>query len=435
MPADFYKQLSYTTFVSFTENEEQKRLPSLTAVSEPGNLFQNKTISMVLTHVWMRSLMRLIFFSALFPSLTQAQPLQNRLMLATSRDGLNFTKTNTVIYNSADVPDAVVDSLGRVFLYFQGNQDPVQDVIMVGTSPDGVSGWSFQPANLQGIQSWKVRPCDPDVIYRSGVFRLYVTGDPADDHVPETYSLVSNDGINFMLESGVRFSGGTLSALDPSLLWIGDTLHYFAGGGGPDRNWHAVSTDGLSFTKLSDFSVNAMMMSNGIAVPGGYRFYGFPNKPPVNILSIFSADGQSWKADAGFRLSVTPNQYEGMYVKDPAIVLRDSLYLMYYVTRKPEYSAVDPKQAMLPGSMHLGQNYPNPFATKTTIPFTMKENVYVTLIIRDALGKTIARLFEAESVKGEYNIVFDASGLPAGVYLCLLQSSGATLVRDIIVVR
>jgi hypothetical protein len=364
-----------------------------------------------------------------------AQPLQNRLMLATSRDGLNFVKQNAVVYNSADVPDAVVDSTGRVWLYFQGNQDPVQDAIMVGSSPDGVSDWNFQPVKLLGIQSWRVRPCDPDVIYRNDLFRLYVTGDPTDDHTPETYSLISTDGIQFALEGGVRFSGGTSAALDPSLLWIGDTLHYFAGGGAPDRNWHAASTDGLAFTKLSDFSVDGMMMSNGIAVPGGYRFYGFSNKPPQDIRSIFTSDGTTWTRDPGVRLAVTANQFESMYVKDPAIVLRDSVYLMYYVTRKPEFSAADPDAKALSARVLLEQNYPNPFRGSTTISFHLREKQNILLTVRDLLGRTVAVLTEGSYSPGSYDAAFEASRLPCGEYLCVLAAEGGTLTRRMTVLR
>ena len=45
-----------------------------------------------------------------------AQPLQNRLLIATSPDGLNFTKQNKTLYEFGDVPDAVVTDAGKVYL-------------------------------------------------------------------------------------------------------------------------------------------------------------------------------------------------------------------------------------------------------------------------------------------------------------------------------
>jgi hypothetical protein len=328
-------------------------------------------------------------------------------MIATSADGLNFTKLDKILYNFADVPDAVVSASNRAFVYFQGIQEPLQDVILVGTSADGISNWSFQPIRIVGTEGWPVRPCDPDVVFKDLLFRMYFTGDPLGDRVPETYSATSNDGINFALESGVRFSGGDRSVLDPSLLWTGDTLHYFAGGGSPTQNWHAVSVNGLQFTRVEDFSVGGMMMSNGIKVKGGYRFYGFPNKPPpdLNIQSIFSADGRSWSPDPGIRLARDGSSaQEALYVKDPAIIFKDSIYIMYYVTRKPEYTGVDKPERNLPQEFQLFQNHPNPFNPTTRIEYFVTKPAFVTLRVFNAVGRQIATLVQERKEPGSYHV-------------------------------
>jgi hypothetical protein len=365
----------------------------------------------------------------------QAQPLQNRLMIATSPDGLVFTKLNLIAYDSADVPDAVVSATGEVFLYFQGIQSPAHDIIMVGRSPDGLDNWVFRPVRIAGMESWKVRPCDPDVIAHDGIFRLYFTGDPTDDKIPETYSAVSGDGIHFTLENGARFSGGGSPALDPSLLWIGDTLHYFAGGGGMNWNWHAVLTDGLNFDRRANFSVSEMMMSNGIPAGSGYRFYGFTNRPPQNIQSIYSADGEVWTKDPGIRLE-RDAQYplEGNYVKDPAIVFKDSQYIMYYVTRKPEFSGVGEPDGSAPSGALL-RIHPNPASASTTISFELRSSTRVYIAVYDLLGRERTRLVDAEMSAGEHEALFDASRLPGGMYFCRLRAEGVMEERRMVVVR
>ena len=347
-----------------------------------------------------------------------AQPLQNRLLIATSPDGLNFTKQNKTLYESGDVPDAVVTDAGKVYAYFQGNIEPQRDIIVVGISSDGIDGWTFQTIKIAGIENWKVRPCDPDVLYRNGLFRLYFTGDPMNDKVPETYSAISNDGINFTLENGIRFSGGSSAALDPSLLWIGDTLHYFAGGKAPTLNWHAVSTDGLQFSKLDDFSANGLMMSNGIPMRNGYRFYGFQNTPPQKIRSLFTANGETWKPDAGIRLEVDPtNILEAAYVKDPAVVFKDSIYIMYYVTRKKEFTSIETDLRSSPVKLILHQNYPNPFSHHTTIrlPMNQQHDDRVALQVFDLFGRVVLDL--SDEVQRHDEIVIRREQLPMpGVY-------------------
>lgn len=361
----------------------------------------------------------LVFFCC-SSAILVAQPLQNRLLIATSTDGLHFTKQNKTLYEYGDVPDAVVTDAGKVYAYFQGIIEPQHDIIVVGISQNGIDGWSFQSIRISGTENWRGRPCDPDVIYRNGIFRLYFTGDPTNDQIPETYSAVSGDGIDFTLENGVRFSGGSSAALDPSLLWIGDTLHYFAGGKAPSLNWHAVSTDGLQFSKLDDFSANGLMMSNGIPMKNGYRFYGFQNTPPQKIRSLFTANGETWMPDAGIRLELDPtNILEAVYVKDPAVVFKDSIYIMYYVTRKKEFTSVINDLKYSPMKFDLRQNHPNPFSDRTTIQIPtdqeQRDDDRITLKVFDLFGREVLDVSDEARVHGQ--VVIRREQLPgSGMY-------------------
>ncbi|MEO0054036.1 MAG: hypothetical protein ABIK22_07810, partial [candidate division WOR-3 bacterium] len=224
-----------------------------------------------------------------------------------------------------------------VYLYYQGLWTPTYDGIMVAISQDGISNWQYHQVRIAGTEGWRGRPCDPDVIIFGDTFRLYFTGDPAGDMLPETYSAVSRDGINFTLEPGFRFQVSGSPVLDPSLLQTGDTLNYFAGGAPPGENWHAHSTDGLNFTPRPNLIADSLMMANGIRVLGGYRFYCFKNLPRTrSIYSVFSADGENWVLEPGVRLTVdTTTGLEWEYVKDPAIVFHNNRFLMYYVTQRP----------------------------------------------------------------------------------------------------
>ena len=49
---------------------------------------------------------------------TGSGPWATRLMLAASKDGLTFTRTNVVISDQAGVPNALVDKEGRARLYY-----------------------------------------------------------------------------------------------------------------------------------------------------------------------------------------------------------------------------------------------------------------------------------------------------------------------------
>ena len=81
-------------------------------------------------------------------------------------------------------------------------------------------------------------------------------------------------------------------------------------------------------------------------------------------------------------------------------------------------------------SFGLEQNYPNPFNPTTKIKFTIpgvetrhtSSLQTVTLKIYDVLGNEIATLVDEEKPAGIYEIVFEAAGLPSGVYYYQLRA-------------
>lgn len=273
-------------------------------------------------------------------------PWLTRLMTAVSADGLNWTRTNQVVTDQGDVPDLTIDKNGRIYLYYLGwtvgNQ---QNVTVVAMSDNKGKTWVYKKLKLIGFENM-APPTDPDIqILPDGTFRLYLTsqelsGQPSSPQ-PYTYYAEGTDGITFT-KRGVAFQPSGGLAMDPSIVLVGSTWHYFAGGI-PGVNWHATSQDGKSFTLESQrtFTIGGQkyLMANGIPVEGGARFYAFfaDRQGDVNIASFFSSDGNTWTADPGFRLTLdTSNGKESVGVKDPSVIkLQDGTYLMVYVTKIP----------------------------------------------------------------------------------------------------
>lgn len=75
-------------------------------------------------------------------------------------------------------------------------------------------------------------------------------------------------------------------------------------------------------------------------------------------------------------------------------------------------------------SFELFQNYPNPFNPSTNISFTLSESGKTTLKIYNSLGQEIKTLINSDLEGGKlYNVNFDASELPSGVYYAKLTQS------------
>ncbi len=83
----------------------------------------------------------------------------------------------------------------------------------------------------------------------------------------------------------------------------------------------------------------------------------------------------------------------------------------------------------------LEANYPNPVVSQTTIEFESLEDTQVRIEVRDARGRTVAVLTDAFYQHGRYNVVFDASALPAGVYSYVMTTQNFTATRTMMVIR
>jgi hypothetical protein len=70
----------------------------------------------------------------------------------------------------------------------------------------------------------------------------------------------------------------------------------------------------------------------------------------------------------------------------------------------------------------LNPVYPNPVGNTATISYTIPDHQYVTLIVQDMLGRTVASLVNQEEDAGQFTVPFDASQLADGTYVCTLTA-------------
>jgi hypothetical protein len=78
--------------------------------------------------------------------------------------------------------------------------------------------------------------------------------------------------------------------------------------------------------------------------------------------------------------------------------------------------------SVTPTETALDQNYPNPFNPATTIAFALPSDQVVTLKVYNTIGQEVATLVNEFKPAGRYSAVWDAKGIPSGVYFCRLQA-------------
>jgi hypothetical protein len=83
----------------------------------------------------------------------------------------------------------------------------------------------------------------------------------------------------------------------------------------------------------------------------------------------------------------------------------------------------------------LGQNYPNPFHSSTTIPYYLPKQQNVTLTVSTMTGRKIVSLVQEEQSSGMHQVTWDASAIPRGIYFYRLQSGEFTETKKMILLK
>ena len=91
--------------------------------------------------------------------------------------------------------------------------------------------------------------------------------------------------------------------------------------------------------------------------------------------------------------------------------------------------------ALVPRSVELLANYPNPFNPATTISFLLPEAATVDLRVYDDLGREVALLAEGRFPAGQHSVRFEASNLPSGIYFARLAGLGSVVSRRMVLIK
>ncbi len=158
---------------------------------------------------------------------------------------------------------------------------------------------------------------------------------------------------------------------------------------------------------------------------------------PVNNLTQMNITAevcyQTLKPEAAEYLagmnSLDIDRFNRMYEsadKNPVVMKSGEIHFDFTGTRDQKISSLD---------FNLAQNYPNPFNPSTKIRFTIPHNGNTSLIVYDILGKEINVLINREMSAGEYEVTFDGSSLPSGIYFYRLISGKFSQIRKMLMVK
>jgi hypothetical protein len=136
----------------------------------------------------------------------------------------------------------------------------------------------------------------------------------------------------------------------------------------------------------------------------------------------------------GAGTTTEPQQYS--YI-DATVNTGTYTYRLKNVDFDGRYYFSDPVEVDVKGplSFALQQNYPNPFNPSTNINFSVPEAGDIKLAVYNIVGEEVAVLVDGFTEAGFYNVTFDATSLPSGVYLYKLQSANSVETKKMMLLK
>jgi photosystem II stability/assembly factor-like uncharacterized protein len=106
-----------------------------------------------------------------------------------------------------------------------------------------------------------------------------------------------------------------------------------------------------------------------------------------------------------------------------------------FSTNLAPLTSVNNAPVEVPQQFVLEQNYPNPFNPVTRIQYSVMSNQYITIKIYDVLGREVQTLVNEKRQPGSYDVTFDATKFPSGIYIYTLRAGNISLSRKMVLTK
>jgi len=184
-----------------------------------------------------------------------------------------------------------------------------------------------------------------------------------------------------------------------------------------------VLLDSLQYPGINIYEV--LRTRSGVFLRGEYN--------GKSRLVKLSDEGDSLHIKYIVQFPVNLEQY-ALTESGKKLILTSSLYT-FWIRDTSIVSGVDYTETGKAEEYSLEQNYPNPFNPKTVISYRLSVNSNVTLKIYDVLGNEVAELIQEEQRPGRYEVEFNGSRLPSGIYFYRLTAGAFTKTKKMVMVK
>jgi len=210
-------------------------------------------------------------------------------------------------------------------------------------------------------------------------------------------------------QKSINIAAYTLTRRD-----LADSIISVMNRGGKTRVILSNSTDtGTQFGYLQSNGVDIRL--KGFTTGLLHHKYAIVDAEPLGLFPYVITGSHNWSSSAE-----NSNDENTLIIQDDQIV---NYYLQEFTARYYEAGGSDSifitdilADYQVPTEYSLSQNFPNPFNPITNINYSVPMRNNVELVIFNTLGEKIRILVNEVKNAGNYNVTFDASNLPSGVY-------------------
>ena len=263
---------------------------------------------------------------------------------------------------------------------------------------------------------------------------------------------LSNNNSTSWTHVGLPSTNVNCLAVNGSVVFAGtDSRIFYSSNNG--TIWEAVNS-GLVDTSVSSFAVvgtNVYACTRGsiiLSTNNGTSWSSLKQNLPANtqVNSLVASETNLFAGtDAGVFLSgdggnnwMPVNEgLTNLYISSVAVGGTNLFAVSGTVWRRPlsEMITTVGAEEILPKEFALEQNYPNPFNPSTKISWQLPVSGQVTLKVYNVLGREVSTLVNEYRQAGSYEVDFNASELPSGVYFYRLKAGEFTATRKMILIK
>jgi hypothetical protein len=203
--------------------------------------------------------------------------------------------------------------------------------------------------------------------------------------------------------------------------------------------------EGYAVQTTSNASIGAALFTfecpEGMSIAASERLDGMTvTSSMVNgelKVLVYSMESNSISAGTGELFTLTQSTRSDARGR---VTLTDASFSDTYGRLLPtgevgKYGMQSGSEADAPRVFTLGQSYPNPFATRTTISYGVPKASQVTLKVYNLTGQLVETLVDGDVNAGFHKATWDASDVPSGLYFYRLEADTYTATGRTVIMR